>query len=199
MAPVDWDEVRQKLASARDAWDQAFEPSAESRTATLKERAQQLAREPPANAPQDQLEILVFQLAAETYAVETRFVREVHPLRDLTPIPCTPPFVLGIINLRGELCPVIDLKRLFGLPERSLSNVTRAVIVRDESMELAIVADTIIGVRSANRTDLLQTPTAFSGIDAAFIHGITPDHIVILDLSNILAYPGIVVNEEVDN
>ena len=65
----------------------------------LRERARALSR-PRKQAPvaEASLELLEFRLAQESYALETRHVREVYPLKDLTPLPCTPPFVLGIVN-----------------------------------------------------------------------------------------------------
>lgn len=77
----------------------------------LRDRAHLLARPPEQAATADtQLEVLEFRLAQERYAVETRHVREVCPLKDLTPLPCTPPFVLGVVNVRGCILPVLDLK-----------------------------------------------------------------------------------------
>jgi purine-binding chemotaxis protein CheW len=165
--------------------------------ATLKERARLLAQEQPRGGGEEKLDILTFQLAWESYGVETRFVREVYPLTDLTPIPCTPAFVLGIINLRGELCPVIELKRLFGLPDTSLTNATCAVILHNRTMEIGILADSILGVQVLKLTELQAPPTIFSGIGASFLRGIAKDRLAILDAANILAYPGIMVNEQV--
>ena len=82
------------------------------------------------------LELLEFRLASERYAVESRLVQEVHPLRDLTPLPCTPPFVLGIVNVRGRILPVLDLKKFFDLPERGLTDLHRIILVRGNDLEL---------------------------------------------------------------
>ncbi len=179
------------------SWDAAATPSAATRDATLKQRAREIAREDQAPAPQDQLECMVFQLASETYAIETRYVREVHPLKDLTPIPCTPSFVLGVINVRGQLCPMVELKHLLGAPARGLTNATRAVIIHDATMEFGIVADAILGVRWVETADILPAPATLFGVDLGFLRGFTRDQVVILDAGAILAHPGIVVNEEV--
>jgi purine-binding chemotaxis protein CheW len=165
--------------------------------ATLKERARQLAQEKQARGSDEQVEVLGFQLAWESYAVETYFVREVYPLKDLTPIPCTPPFLLGVINLRGELCPVIELKRLFGLPDAGITNATCAVILHDPTMEVGILADVILGVHALDIAELQPPPVTFSGINASFLRGVTKDRLAVLDARNILAHPGIVVNEQV--
>jgi purine-binding chemotaxis protein CheW len=167
------------------------------RDATLKERARQVAR-PETIVEEGGIEVLAFQLAWETYAVETGFVREILALRALTPVPCTPPFVLGLINLRGELCPVIDLKRLFGLPEQGIVNATSAVVLHDQTMEFGIIADVIVGVQMLAKDAIQPPPATLTGINAAFLRGVTKDRTVVLDAASILSYPGIVVNEQVD-
>jgi purine-binding chemotaxis protein CheW len=106
--------------------------------------------------------------------------------------------VLGVINLRGELSPVIELRRLLGLPERGLTNATRAVIVQNADMEFGIVADTIVGVRLLRPEQILPPPPTLSGINARFLRGVTSDRTAILDGAAILAYPGLVVDEQVD-
>jgi purine-binding chemotaxis protein CheW len=172
-------------------------PATDPVTATLQERARRLAREQPVQGVQERLEILVFQLAWENYGVETSFVREVYPLKDLAPIPCMPAFVLGIINLRGELCPVIELKRLFGLPDSGLTNATSAVVLHDSVMEFGLLADVILGVRTLGVSELQPPPATFSGINESFLKGVTRERLAVLDARNILAHPGLLVNEQV--
>src|SRR4051794_29498302 len=89
----------------------------------LRARAQALARTPERpQIAETLLELLEFRLAQECYALENRYVQEVYPLKDLTPLPCTPPFVLGIVNVRGHVLPVLDLKKFFDLPEKGLTD-----------------------------------------------------------------------------
>jgi purine-binding chemotaxis protein CheW len=168
------------------------------RAAVLRERARQIALPEAAVPVGVQLDVMVFQLAWENYAIDARFVREIVPLKNLTPIPCTPGFVLGLINLRGELCPVIDLKRLFGLPEQGLTNATTAVILHDAAMEFGIIADVIVGVQTMETGSIQPPPATLSGINATFLRGVTSDHTVVLDAESILSHPGIVVNQYVD-
>src|SRR5690349_2115527 len=74
-------------------------------------------------------DVLEFTLAYERYGVESRCVREVHPLRDLTPVPCTRRFVLGIVNIRGRIVSVVDLRRFFDLPQRGLTDLNQVIIL----------------------------------------------------------------------
>ena len=166
----------------------------------LRGRAQALARPPsPPPAPSTMLELLEFRLASERYALETRHVQDVHSLRDLTPLPCTPPFVLGIVNLRGRILPVLDLKKFFDLPEQGLTDLHRIILVRGNDLEFGLLADVIVGVRSV-AADSLQPPLpSFTGIRADYLKGIGEERLVVLDLDRILSDPKIIVHEEVDS
>src|SRR3990172_12567895 len=108
----------------------------------LRERAEALAKPvEEARTPTEPLELLVFSLAGERYGIETAQVLEVVPLRGLTPVPCTPPFVLGVVNHRGRIRPVLDLRRLFELATPGVPEGGRVVAVEAGGMTFGIFAD----------------------------------------------------------
>jgi purine-binding chemotaxis protein CheW len=165
----------------------------------LRARAHTLARSPrSAPAAGTMLELLEFRLGSERYALETRHVQEVHPLRELTPLPCTPAFVLGIVNVRGRILPVLDLKKFFDLPERGLTDLHRVILVRGNGLELGLLADVIVGVRSVAADDLQPSLPTLSGIRADYLKGVSVERLVVLDLDRILSDPKIIVHEEVE-
>jgi len=166
----------------------------------LRNRARALAR-PPAAAPASgtMLELLEFSLAQERYAVENRYVREVCPFKELTPLPCTPPFLLGIVNVRGRILPVLDLKKFFDLPEKGLTDLHRIILVRGNDLELGLLADAITGVRSVFPESLQPSLPTLTGIRGDYLKGVTAERLVVLDLARILADPKIVVHEEVES
>jgi len=165
----------------------------------LRARAQALAR-PPEQAPAADtlLEVLEFRLAQERYAVETRHVREVVPLKDLTPLPCTPPFVPGIVNVRGRITPVIDIKKFFDLPDHGLTDLHRIILVRGNGLEVGLLADVIVGVRTIPMDSLQPSLPTLTGIRADYLKGVTAERLVVLDLDRVLADPKIIVHEEVE-
>src|SRR5258708_21522637 len=166
----------------------------------LRARAHTLARPPrPAPAADTMLELLEFRLASERYALETRHVQDVHPLRELTPLPCTPPFILGIVNVRGRVLPVLDLKKFFDLPERGLTDLHRMILVRGNGLELGLLADVIVGIRSVSADSLQPSLPTLCGIRADYLKGIGEDRLVVLDFDRILSDPKIVVPEEVED
>jgi purine-binding chemotaxis protein CheW len=165
----------------------------------LRARAQALARPPhPTTAAGATLELLEFGLASERYALETRHVQGVHPLRELTPLPCTPAFLLGIVNVRGRILPVLDLKKFFDLPERGLTDLHRIILVRGNELELGLLADVIVGVRNVMADTLQPSLPTLTGIRADYLKGVSAERLVVLDLERILADPKIIVHEEVE-
>jgi purine-binding chemotaxis protein CheW len=166
----------------------------------LRDRAQVLALPPEQAAAADtQLELLEFRLAQERYAVETRHVREDYPLKDLTPLPCTPPFVLGVVNVRGHILPVLDLKKFFDLPENGLTDLHCIILVRERDIEFGLLADVIVGVRSIPVESLQPSLPTLTGIRSDYLKGVADECLVVLDLARLLADPKILVHEEVEN
>jgi purine-binding chemotaxis protein CheW len=165
----------------------------------LKARAEALAREPArARAAAEHIEVVEFVLAYERYAVETRYVREVSPLENLTPLPCTPAFVLGIVNLRGEILSVIDLKKFFELPEKGLTDLNKVIVLEAESMRFGILADAVSGVRRVRVDEIQPSLPTLTGVREAYLKGVTAERMVILDADKLLADERIMVLEQVD-
>jgi purine-binding chemotaxis protein CheW len=170
----------------------------ETQKAILKSRAQALARVPPGDNREAQIEIVEFTLAHEHYALETLHVREVHSLRELTPLPCTPPFVLGVINVRGHIVAVLDLKKFFDLPHSALSDGSKIILIGDEDAQFGLIANAVTGVRRLELSALQPPLPTLTGIRADYLRGITSERVAVLDAAAILSDSRIVVNEEVE-
>lgn len=197
-AAIDWRDVERRLEAARSAIECACAPSAEETKRVLRARAQALAREPAqAEADGEHIEVVEFRLAHERYGVESRYVREVYPLENLTPLPCTPAFVLGIVNVRGEILSVIDIKKFFGLPEKGLTDLNKIIVFRSGNMFFGILADAVAGVRRIPVSGIQPSLPTLTGIRAEYLKGVTPERTVILDAEKLLTDEKIVVQEQV--
>ena len=163
----------------------------------LRDRARRSARAAASEPTEDLVEVLEFGLAGETYAFMTSQVHDVQPLRELTLLPCTPSFLLGLINIRGRLVPVIDLKKFFGLPERGITDLHKVLVLRGDQVEIGLLADTVEGVLSVDRRSIQTPPATLGGIAAEYIKGVTTERLVILDAQAILDSPHLVIEEEV--
>jgi purine-binding chemotaxis protein CheW len=194
---VDWSEVRRRMEAAKEVLEKGWSPAEAEKLRILKARAQALAREPEKAEPGERIEIVEFLLSYERYGVESRWVREVWPLKDLTPIPCTPTFVLGVVSVRGQIVSVIDLRKLFDLPEKGLGDLNKVLILKSNAMEFGILADEVVGVRAVPLSGLQQTVTTLTGVGEEYLRGVTQERLIVLDAERILADKRILVNEEV--
>lgn len=193
-----WQEVYAHLERARWALEAGKDLPPEEVRRILRERAQVLARPlEEAPTPTEVLDLLVFSLAGERYGIETAHVLEVIPLRELTPVPGTPSFVLGVVNHRGRILPVLDFRRLLNLAGQGVPEGSRVVVVEAGGMTFGIFTDAVAGTMQAGAHELASPPVALTGDREAFIRGVTGGMVAVLDLEALARDPRIVVNEEV--
>lgn len=195
--PTDWREVERRLETARIATEHIWAPTAANTQRILKERAQTLAWEAvPAEAADSSIEVIEFLLAHERYAVASEYVREVYPLEDITPLPGIPAFVLGIVNLRGEILSVIDIKKFFDLPEKGLTNLNKVIVLESSDMVFGILADVISGVCRIPHAGIQPSLPTLTGIRDDYLLGVTAERVVVLDAEKILTDEKLIVNEQ---
>ncbi|HWQ35671.1 MAG TPA: chemotaxis protein CheW [Blastocatellia bacterium] len=196
---IDWNIIHQRLRLAEQALaEQSAALTPEEQHGILRTRAQKLARAPlQQTAEETQLEVIEFRMAGERCAIETAWVREVWPLRELTPVPCTPPFVRGVINVRGRIVSVIEPGRFFGLQSGGLTDLNKAIILHSPQMEFGLLADEIIGVRAVPVNALQPELPTLTGLRADYLRGVTGDGLVILAADRLLSDPNLIVREEV--
>lgn len=172
--------------------------SPEEITRILRQRAEALAK--PAGEvrpPAELLELLVLSLGAERYGIEAAHVLEVVPLRGLTPVPGTPPLVLGVVNLRGRVLPLLDLRPLFELGGQGIAAGGRVVAVVVGGMTFGIFADAVAGTVRVAKDEVTPPPAALAGEHRALIRGVTREMVAVVDLDGLARDPRITVNEEV--
>lgn len=194
--PADWPEIRRRIAALRAPAAPGSGLTAEEERRLLHIRAQALARVPATEpAPGETFEAVEFDLAGERCAFALAEVRAVSLLPELTPVPGTPPFVLGIINLRGTLRTVIELRRFFALPAAGLTQLNQLLIIGSHDLQLGILADAIRGVR---RLPLASLHPAPADPRANYLRGVTADGLLVLDAAKLLADPRLLVDDRED-
>jgi purine-binding chemotaxis protein CheW len=165
----------------------------------LNARAQLLAREPLApSAAAEQLVVVEFVLATERYALESTRIREVYPLREYAALPCTPPFILGIVNVRGQIITVMDVRWFFELPFQGVTHLSNVLIIEAGLHSVGILADSVLGLRAIPRDRIRRALPTLGGSRADYLVGITDDRTAILDPGKILSDPKVVVREDVE-
>lgn len=196
-ALIDWQEVRRRMDIFRQVLEQVWTPDPQEAKRILEARTRALAGPAETTAVGEEgPEVVEFTLAGERYALESLWVREVAPLENLTPLPCTPPFVLGIVNLRGEILSVVDLGKFFGLPEEALTDRNRLLVLECGPMRFGVLADAVLGLRSVPLAAMQSSLPTLTGIREKYLKGVTPERTVILDAEKLLTDPGLVVQEQ---
>lgn len=196
---IDWQEVHARLEQARRAVEATERLSPEEASRILKERALALARPVEEAVTQaEALELLVFSVGAERYGIETDHVVEVIPLRELTPVPCTPASILGVVNHRGRILPVLDLRRLFGLADQGMPEGSRVVAVEAGGMTFGIFAGAVTGTVRVGAEEVAVLPATPAADRQGLIRGVTGEMVAVLDLDALSRDPRITVNEEVN-
>jgi purine-binding chemotaxis protein CheW len=163
----------------------------------LKSRAKLLAQAPEQATAEASLEVVEFLLAHEHYGIESSYVKEVYPLKEVTPVPCTPPFVLGIINLRGQILSVIDFKKFFNLPDQKVER-HKVIVAHTGEMELGILVDAVLGVRTFPAGQIQPALFTSSGVAESYLRGLTQERLIVLDIAKILTDPRLIVSETVE-
>ena len=194
---INWAALYHRLEASRAALKRKLNPNDEEKRKILRARARSLATKEKEKLPNAQLEVVEFTLSSEHYAIESNYIREIYPLSEFTPLPCTPPFVLGLVNVRGQIISIINIKKLFELPEKGLTDLNKVIIVHDGKMEIGILVDSILGVCSVALDELQSSLPTLTGIRAQYLKGITKDPLVVLDMENILSDERLVVDEEI--
>ena len=161
----------------------------------LRTRAQKLARQlSDKHRQSDTISVVEFRIAREIYALGLHRIRIIHPLRDLTFIPGTPDFIRGVINLRGEIISVVDLKVFFDLPDQGLTSLSQVIILTSEKMEFGILADEILGIVEISNNDIQTSLPTLTGVRADYLRGVTGNGVVVLDDEKLLGDEKMCIN-----
>jgi len=192
---VDWAAVRSRLEHLSAGAAGGLTEAEKSRV--LKDRAALLAQDAtPKDDETATVQVLEFRLGPERYAVDASSVREVNVLKEITPVPRTPDFILGVIGVRGRICSVVDLGRIFGLPASEPSPGARAIVMASRTMEFAVRADEVVGMRHISTTALQTSLPTLTGARQKYLRGVTAERVAVLDAQRLLADDALVVREE---
>lgn len=120
----------------------------------------------------DRLQLVTFGIGGEEFAVEILAVQEINRMLDLTRVPQSPPEVEGVINLRGRIIPVIDLRRRFGVDVGERTDQNRIIVVEVEGKVLGFIVDRVHEVLRIKRSIVDPAPSMATSIESDFIAGV---------------------------
>ncbi|REE94438.1 purine-binding chemotaxis protein CheW [Paenibacillus taihuensis] len=150
----------------------------------------------------EEIKVIVFGLAHEEYGVEVDKVRTIERMMPITRVPKTPAFIKGVINLRGVVLPVIDLRGRFGLPETVETESSRIIIVAVNDLEVGFIVDAANDVIDIDENSIDTPPEVVGGIKAKYLRGVAKigDNrlLIMLNLSEVLNKSEIIQLEQVE-
>ena len=135
------------------------------------------------------LQLVSFCLEKEEFAVDIHQVQEINRMLEITKVPKSPEFVEGVINLRGKVIPVINLRKRFGLPFKQVDKQSRIVVVEIESKTVGLVVDSVSEVLRLPSEVVDPTPPIVTGVEAEYLSGVGRLEnrlIILLDLNRLL-------------
>lgn len=146
--------------------------------------------------------MIVFSIGPEEYGIEVDHVKTIERMMPMTRVPKTPPFVKGVVNLRGVVVPVIHLASRFGLPETEPTDQTRIIMVAVGDMEVGFIVDSANDVIDVDLDEVEDPPEVVGGIRAKYLRGIAKlggDRLlVLLNLSEVLNKNEIIQLEQME-
>lgn len=132
---------------------------------------------------------VTFRLGDETYGIIVMQVQEVLRIPDIAPVPGSADYVIGIINLRGNVVTVIDTRHRFGLPPRELDDSSRIVVIETESQIIGILVDSVAEVVELTASEIESAPNVGNDESSKYIQGVTSRDgalLILVDLNKFL-------------
>lgn len=148
------------------------------------------AAEVPAHAVRTEVQLACFRVGNEMYALDIMQIKEIIRPQKLTPIPKAPSFIEGVINLRGAVIPVADMRKRFDLPAAESGRKGRIVICALAGKIIGLLVDEVSEVRRYTRQDIAPAPEFLKGPEAQYFLGVArrgDDFIMLIDLEKILS------------
>jgi purine-binding chemotaxis protein CheW len=135
------------------------------------------------------IQLVTFRLQDETYGINVMHVQEVLRVSEIAPVPGAPDYVLGIINLRGNVVTVIDTRLRFGLPSNELTDSSRIVIIESEKQVVGILVDAVAEVVELTESQIDAAPNVGNEENSRYIQGIATMGdvlLIVVDLHKLL-------------
>ncbi len=138
----------------------------------------------------DRLQLVSFTVGEELFAVDILSVQEINRMMALTKVPQSPDGIEGVINLRGRIIPVLDLRVQFGITPSELNEHSRIIVVEVQGNTIGFIVDSVQQVILIERNIIEPTPQMTTSIDSSYVDGVAKlgdDLLILLNLDNLLS------------
>jgi purine-binding chemotaxis protein CheW len=190
-ARIDWDEARGRLQEAETALERALVADPEKIERVYRDRAIQMAKRRTRTVDEARtISVLVFSLGRETYGIAISEIVEVLPSAKCTPVPRAAAEIAGVINLRGELRSVIDLRRLLSLPPADDEPVSCILMLRNGRDEVGLKVGQVEKVQTIREDELVASPEIAGAEESGgYIKALSPDKVIVLNPAALRLHP----------
>lgn len=120
----------------------------------------------------NEIQLVVFKLGREEYGVSILQVQEIKRITEITRVPHSPDYIKGVMNLRGSVLPVIDLKKRLNLPPQEYTDDTRIIIIKVEDITVGMIVDAVSEVTTIDQTNIEPPQTVVGGVAADYLSGV---------------------------
>jgi len=138
------------------------------------------------------LQLVTFKLGSEEFGVDILKVQEINKMMNITKIPNAPVFIEGVINLRGKIIPIVDLRKRLGFKDQEYDKSTRIIVVELDGLVLGFIVDSVSEVLRIPENTIEPPPSMVAGIESEYIEGVgkLDDRLLILlELKKIFSSP----------
>lgn len=185
MSEIDWTTVRTRLAASDLSKTSDIDEA--RRRAILTRRAQRLADRRHGQAGTVKIAVLTLMIGDERYAIDLADLREVARPPRCTPVPGCGPDMIGVVNIHGEITPVVDPAVLLGVRRSTGEAPGHLLVLRTGQLRAALAVDRLGDIRRVDPAALNPPADGADGAAAAFIMGVTEDLLAVLDVAALLA------------
>lgn len=193
-----WEDIKKRIDGAKASMKIRKTLPGYKIAEILRNRAESIANANKVVTIDEELvNIIEFELGKETYAIETLYLKEVTSSEKIYDLPCTPNYIFGVINLRGKIVTIIDLKKYLKLNYKGINDLTSIIIVEFNETLVGFVADKIIGIKNISRGNIQKTKPKLQNIKESFLIGITGETVIILDIIELLEDKSILIEDSV--
>ena len=143
-----------------------------------------------AKANDPEIQLVTFRLKDETYGINVMQVQEVLRVAEIAPVPGAPHYVLGIINLRGNVVTVIDTRTRFGLPQTEVDELSRIIVIESEAQVVGILVDSVAEVVDLHASEIDSAPNVGNEESSRYIQGVANfdnNLLIVVDLNKLLS------------
>lgn len=166
----------------------------------LRQRAEQLSQVIESEDRGEKVDVVIFQLGNEWFALDAHHIMEIRPVGDITPMPCTPDHVLGLATIRGNIYSVLDIRNFFGTEDRVVNDQSMLLLTSSRDFQTCLLVDTVLQKQNIARQDIKPTAAGLKAIDSGYVSGfIFHDQKVVtfLNWEGFITHSKLIVNEEI--